>query len=117
MIWLIGLGGALGAAARYLISDFIKNRYTALFPLGTWIVNLTGSFLLGLLAGLYLENGISDGLWLFWGAGFCGAFTTFSTFGHETVSLLQSGEVKTAGGYVAASIVTGIGAAAFGLWI
>lgn len=114
MIWLIGLGGSLGAAARYLLSAFIKKSNSRTFPVSTWTVNIAGSFLLGLLANLHMAEDIGNGLWLFLGTGFCGAFTTFSTFGHEAISLLQSNRLKTAVVYVVTSVVVGIGAAAVG---
>ncbi|SFA94893.1 CrcB protein [Lentibacillus halodurans] len=116
MIWLIGLGGSLGAASRYLIAEWMKHK-TRAFPAGTWIVNIAGSFLLGMLADFHLANDMNDALWLLLGAGFCGSFTTFSTFGHETVTLLQSDQYKTAGLYVVASIAVGLAAATVGFWI
>ncbi|ALX50658.1 hypothetical protein AOX59_14285 [Lentibacillus amyloliquefaciens] len=115
MVWLVGLGGSMGAAARYLLSDCINKRRTYPFPLSTWLANIAGSFLLGLLAGLYGASAISEGVWFFFGAGFCGAFTTFSTFGHETISLLEAKRWRTAVVYVLTSVAPGIGAASLGL--
>ncbi|WP_164670067.1 fluoride efflux transporter CrcB [Virgibacillus doumboii] len=117
MIWFIGIGGSLGAAVRYLLGNLISGRTQNPFPLGTWIINITGSFLLGYLAQLHLTNQISEWLWLFGGVGFCGAYTTFSTFGHETITLILSKKVKFAVVYVVTSIVVGIISAAIGFYI
>jgi len=105
MIWLIGLGGSLGAAVRYLLGNIIKKSG---FPIVTWFINLTGSFLLGILAGLYQGDVIPDWLWLLVGVGFCGAYTTFSTFSYETLILINNGKVKTAGIYVIITIIFGL---------
>lgn len=118
MIWLIGIGGSFGAAARYLLGNFInKKRKLSPFPLGTWVINFTGSFLLGVLANLHLSNDISDGVWFFVGIGFCGAYTTFSTFGYETITLLQSNKKFFAGIYVITSVFFSITSAAIGFII
>ncbi|WP_045516752.1 fluoride efflux transporter CrcB [Neobacillus niacini] len=118
MIWLIGIGGSIGAAARYLLGNFInKKKNLERFPLGTWLINITGSFLLGLLANLYQSNEISDWVWLFVGVGFCGAFTTFSTFGYETLILLQSNKKILACVYVLTSVILSILSAALGFII
>ncbi|MFK2825292.1 fluoride efflux transporter CrcB [Bacillus sp. B190/17] len=119
MIWLIGLGGSLGAAARYLLGNLVnkkaKNIYP--FPAGTWVINVTGSFLLGWIANLHLTGGIDDWVWLFGGVGFCGAYTTFSTFGNETITLIQSNQMKSAVIYVMTSVIVGCVSAAVGLAI
>src|SRR5690625_2534848 len=82
MIWIIGLAGSLGAALRFLLSQIIMNRGGTLagFPLATWLINVTGSFALGLLANLHEMNLVSHSIWLICGVGFCGAYTTLSTF-------------------------------------
>ena len=116
MIWMIGIGGSLGAAARYLLGNLIcrGTQKIDLFPIGTWIINITGSFLLGLLTGFHLTNLISDWLWYFGGVGFCGAYTTFSTFGNETITLIQENKLKLAAIYVVNSIIFGIISAMIG---
>ncbi|MFL0365253.1 fluoride efflux transporter CrcB [Pseudobacillus sp. 179-B 2D1 NHS] len=113
MIWLIGLGGALGAAARFFIGGILNKK--SLFPIGTLLINLIGSFLLGWLAGLHSSSRISDELWFLGGVGFCGAYTTFSTFGYETITLAEAGRTKSAAVYVAVSVIGGCIAAAIGL--
>ncbi|WP_087972721.1 fluoride efflux transporter CrcB [Oceanobacillus rekensis] len=119
MIWIIGLGGALGAGARYLLGNMINRGIHMLhpFPVGTWIINITGSFLLGIIAHFYLTNQISDWLWYFSGVGFCGAYTTFSTFGNETINLILTKKIKLAAIYVLTSILIGFISAAIGLVI
>jgi fluoride exporter len=118
LIWLIGIGGSLGAAARYLLGNLLsrKKSYNR-YPLGTLVINSTGSFLLGILAKLHLANDISDWIWFLVGVGFCGAYTTFSTFGYETITLLQSNKKILAGIYVLSSVVVSILMAALGLYI
>lgn len=87
---LIGLGGILGANARYLVSVWAAGRWPAAFPYGTLIVNITGSLLLGVtLALLGTRPGGSADARLLVGTGFCGAYTTFSTFAFESVALMR----------------------------
>lgn len=116
MIWLIGLGGMIGAACRYLTGILFK-KITSQIPAATCSVNIIGSLLLGLLTGMYAANTITQEFWLFWGTGFCGAFTTFSTFGHEVVLLLERRQVRIAAVYVITSVVIGIVAAFVGYWL
>lgn len=119
MIWVIGIGGSLGAAARFIVGNLISKGTQKVypFPIGTWIINIAGSFLFGLLTQLHLSNHISEWLWLFGGIGFCGAFTTFSTFGYETINLIQSNKIKLAIIYVLSSIIVGIISAMIGFYI
>ena len=96
----IALGGALGALSRYGVSIY-ANRWAMQwgwnFPLGTFTANILGSFLFGFLMGLILKiSAPNDSLKLFVFTGFLGAFTTFSTFSFETVSLIQTGHWSTA---------------------
>ena len=119
MIWMIGIGGSLGAAARYLLGNLISKGTQKIdpFPIGTWIINITGSFILGVLAQFHLTNQISDWLWYFAGVGFCGAYTTFSTFGNETITLIQTNKLKLAAIYVVTSIIFGVISAMIGFYI
>ncbi|MEC1524271.1 fluoride efflux transporter CrcB [Neobacillus niacini] len=118
MIWLIGIGGSFGAASRYLLANFInKKRKPGHFPVGTWVINITGSFLLGIVYKLHLTNEISDVMWFFVGIGFCGAYTTFSTFGYETITLLQSNKKFLAWLYVMCSVIVSVVMAAIGFII
>lgn len=119
MIWVIGIGGSLGAAARFIAGNLICKGTQKVhpFPMGTWIINITGSFLLGFITQLHLSNHISELLWLFGGVGFCGAFTTFSTFGNEAITLIQSNKIRLATIYVVTSIIVGVISAMIGFYI
>lgn len=90
------VAGAVGAPARYLLDGFVRERHLGLFPWGTFVVNVTGSLLLGILTGLGLYHAFPDTPRVVLGTGFCGAFTTFSTFSLETVRLLEEGAVDVA---------------------
>ncbi|WP_071394576.1 fluoride efflux transporter CrcB [Bacillus tuaregi] len=116
MIWLIGIGGALGSALRYLLGNYMKSRFHQIvfFPLGTWVINMTGSFILGILIKLHMEDIINDGMWFLIGVGFCGAYTTFSTFGYETLTLIRVKKIHLALVYVIVSILAGVLAAGTG---
>ncbi len=100
----VGFGGFLGAVGRYWLSG-LAQRLSDRFPLGTLSVNLLGSFILGLLATLFLEKMIvSQEIRLFLLVGLLGAFTTYSTFSLETLNLLRSGEWMFAGLNILANI-------------
>lgn len=103
-ILYIGVGGFLGAICRYITVLYLKKRIPGNFPNGTLIVNLTGSFLLGVLLGI---NG-KESVTLFFGTGFMGAFTTFSTFKLETIQLLESKEKSSAFVYAFLTYFLGI---------
>ncbi len=83
---LIGAGGALGSMLRYVVALIITNKF---FPYTTFIVNILGSLLIGILLGLLLKNSISNYGWKFLATGFCGGFTTFSALSLEGFELLQ----------------------------
>jgi CrcB protein len=85
----IALAGAVGAPFRYLVDRIVQGRKQGLFPLGTFVVNLSGSFLLGIIAGLALYHAFPDTPTAILGSGFCGAYTTFSTFTYETLALAE----------------------------
>ncbi|WLD92780.1 fluoride efflux transporter CrcB [Alkalihalobacillus sp. AL-G] len=117
MISMIGLGGAMGAAARYSIGLVMKKFTIGSFPYGTWIVNIVGSLLLGAFANVYGSGELKTSTWSFIGIGFCGAFTTFSTFSYETLQLLQEKKYRTTIIYVLSSLVIGLLAAAVGWFL
>lgn len=97
---IIGIGGALGAISRYGMGLLIVRKSDSQIPLSTFIINIVGSFVLGLVLGLY-NKGILDDFWQqFLGIGFCGAFTTFSTFGYETIKLIENKQPAKAVIYV-----------------
>ncbi len=107
----IAIGGAVGAPLRYLIDRTVQARHESVFPWGTFTVNVAGCLLLGLLAGLSLGSTVMHLL----GTGFCGALTTYSTFGYETIRLIEKGKPIVAGLNVAASVVCGLAAVYVGL--
>ena len=107
---LVGIGGALGSLTRFWLGTWISKRTTTSFPLSTWLINITGSFLLGALASSHLNQQLPESVWLFSGVGFLGAYTTFSTFGVETLHFLRNQLVWHAAFYVVSSVLLGIGA-------
>jgi CrcB protein len=107
--------GAIGAPVRYLVDGAISDRAQGSFPWGTFVVNASGSFALGVLTGLALYHAFPTTPRIVLGTGFCGAYTTFSTFSFETVRLVQEGELGTALRNMLATVVVGAGAAAAGL--
>jgi CrcB protein len=110
---LLALGAAIGAPARYLTDRVVQGRHDSLFPWGTFIVNITGSALLGFLAALP-GHGAAGAVT---GTAFCGAFTTYSTFGYETLRLAEDRAYLFAALNAAASIIAALGAAYAGLAI
>jgi CrcB protein len=90
---VIGVGGFIGAVARFIVAMWIGQRWGRSFPLGTFVINVSGSFLIGLLMYLLPEKLAVNPQWrLFLVVGFLGAFTTFSTFEYETGKLVQESE-------------------------
>jgi fluoride exporter len=111
---LVLLGGMIGAPARYLADRAVQARHDSVFPWGTFAVNMGGSLLLGFLLGAQRHLGLSASAVLLLGTGFCGGLTTFSTFGYETLRLLEDGAVGEAGVNVIASLAIGVLAAWLG---
>lgn len=108
------IGGGLGALARYHLEGVIARRQQSPFPLSTLTVNVSGSLLLGVLVGLALTDRLSES-WLIWGgAGFLGAFTTFSTFTYETAQLIEDRAWRYAAWNLILSGPLSFGAAAVG---
>lgn len=112
---LVLLGGAVGAPLRYLTDLFIQSRHDSLFPWGTLTVNVVGSALFGFLSAAAAAAALPGWALTLAGPGFCGALTTFSTFGFETVRLLEEGSVAAALLNAGLSLVVGL-AAAIGGW-
>lgn len=109
-ILFIGLGGGIGSICRYVITLAIGKWIDASFPWGTFVINILGSFLIGLFLGMFDKSIFNDTSKLLLITGFCGGFTTFSTFSSENVNLLLAGQWLTALTYSALSVVLGIAA-------
>ncbi|WP_283136276.1 fluoride efflux transporter CrcB [Rhizohabitans arisaemae] len=112
VLW-VALGAAIGAPLRYLIDRLVRSRHDSVFPWGTLTVNLAGSFVLGVLTGLPGGTAWSAVV----GTGFCGALTTYSTFGYETLRLIQDGARFSALVNVVAGVLAGLGAGLTGLLV
>jgi len=108
---LVALGAAVGAPLRYLVDRVVQARHDSLFPWGTFVVNVTGSLILGLLAGGANAHAVPGKALALLGTGLCGALTTYSTFGYETLRLLEDRARLYAVLNTAASVVTGLSAA------
>lgn len=111
---LVALGAALGAPLRYAVDRFLQSRIDSVFPWGTLVVNVAGSFAMGVLLGRAADGGVSPGIVSILGMGFCGALTTYSTFSYETLRLLEGGAWRHAVANVAVSVGAGVAAAAVG---
>ena len=112
---IIGLGGFLGAVLRYLLSGWVYDRIDTGFPLGTLVVNLSGSFFLGLTLGIVEQHILPPHLALFLTIGVLGAFTTFSTLSFETWALIEIGSLGKATLNIIASVGLGLMAVIAGL--
>jgi CrcB protein len=114
---LVVLGGLLGAPARYLTDLLVQSRHSSRLPWGTLLVNVAGSFMLGVVAGLSAAGHVPLWVLTLVGVGFCGALTTFSTFSFETFRLLDERLWRTAVVNVVASLAAGLAAVAVGFWV
>jgi CrcB protein len=108
------LGAIIGAPARYLTDRAVQVRHDTVLPWGTVVVNLTGSFVLGVLTGLAASHTSSSDLILLIGTGFCGTFTTYSAFAYESLRLVETGQRRQAFVNITVSITGGLGAAVIG---
>lgn len=112
MNWLLVVAGAMvGAPLRYLTDRAVQARHDSVFPWGTFVVNVSGCLVLGLLTGAAAAGAASSHLQLLLGTGLCGALTTYSTFSYETLRLTEDGARLFAVANVAASVAAGLGAA------
>ena len=100
----VGIGGALGSLARYQLGKVITQKSNTTFPIGTFIINITGAILLGIVSRLDVGRNV----YLLLGDGFLGAYTTFSTFMYEGFNLFQENEKMNAVTYVLGSLILGV---------
>lgn len=107
--------GAVGALVRHLADGLVADRTEGAFPWGTFLINVTGSLLLGVLSGLTLYHALPTTPKVVLGTGFCGAYTTFSTFTFETVRLLEEGALADAFRNAVGTLLTCAAAAAAGV--
>jgi len=115
---LVGLGGGIGTIGRYLVQKWVNGVYQQSFPLATFLINITGCFLIGVLYALAEKsNVLSPQSRLLLITGLCGGFTTFSTFAFENTVLLRTGDIITFILYAAGSVIIGILAVYLGSWL
>jgi len=106
---MVGLGGFLGSSSRYLIQKYLSVSFSTAFPISTLLINLVGCFLIGILFGISNKYDVmSAEVRLFLTTGFCGGFTTFSTFSNESLQLLKDGNFTYFFTYIILSVVVGI---------
>lgn len=115
-LWVAVFGG-LGAVLRFITDGTLRTVLGRKFPWGTLLINVTGSFILGLLTGFVLRNEVSNNLQLIIGTGFCGGFTTFSTSIFEAVRLIEERRYKAFIIQVFGTAILSLSAAAAGLWL
>jgi fluoride exporter len=115
MLWYIAAGSAIGGVSRYLLGGFLQRQTGGTFPIGTLVINISGSFLLGLILRYAVETPtLTPEARAFLTVGFCGGYTTFSTFSYETVALMEDGQWPRAALYVALSVGVSVLAAFLG---
>jgi fluoride exporter len=114
---LVALGAVVGAPLRYLTDRFIQARHDTVFPWGTLTVNVVGSLIMGFLVGAAAAGRLDPRILTVLGPGFCGALTTYSTFGYETLRLAEDGSRFLATANIAINLFAGLGAAFVGVAI
>jgi fluoride exporter len=114
-VLLVMVAGGIGAVLRYLVDHLVQRRAGSEFPVGTMVINLSGSFVLGVLTGSALHHGVSAAWLTVVGTGLIGAYTTFSTFTFDSVRLAEADRWGLSLVNVVASIGFGLGAAGLGL--
>jgi CrcB protein len=118
LLFAVALGSAIGGVARVVLGNAVQTRVGGAFPIGTFVVNATGSLLLGFLMRYTLASPVvSLEMRAMLTTGFCGGYTTFSTFSYETLTLIEAGDYRRASLYAAASVVLAIIATLVGVWI
>jgi fluoride exporter len=115
LLWYVALGSAFGGASRFALSTILQQR-AGTFPIGTLVVNITGSLALGFLLRYSLgSTSVSAETRALLTTGFCGGYTTFSTFSYETIKLIEDGDYRRAAIYVGASVVLSLAATFLGI--
>jgi len=114
---LVGIGGCIGAIARYGVSFFIRQNFPNQFPVATLVVNILGCFTIGFLIRFFHEHPLEQTVNLFLVVGILGAFTTFSAFSLETIELFKNGLTSFAVLNVMASVLLCLGAVVTGMWL
>ena len=111
----VAVGGAFGALSRYGVDTWIERRAESLFPWATFAINISGCFAVGFLIAAFVDrHRAPQWLRLSLVVGFCGGYTTFSTFAQETLDLVETRDMAMAAGYVAASVALGVAAVLIG---
>jgi CrcB protein len=116
-LFAVAIAGGVGAVARFVLDGFIRDTVKASYPIGTTVINVSGSFLLGLVTALALGAVLSDDWRLIIGTGFLGGYTTFSTASFETVRLVQTRRYAAALSNGLGMLVASVCAAALGYWL
>jgi CrcB protein len=114
---LVGLAGAVGALTRYLVGRLVAERTSSPFPWGTLLINVSGAFLIGLIAGLTTKKALNSLTQTVLATGFLGGYTTFSTMSWEGVQLARGGSLSRSALYLGGNVLPGLLAAALGLWV
>ena len=116
LLWYVALGSAVGGASRYALSMFIQQRASSTFPIGTLIVNVTGSLVLGFVLRYALGSpSVSAEVRALLTTGFCGGYTTFSTFSYDAMTLIEDGDYRRAAIYIGASVLVSLIATFLGI--
>ena len=116
LLWYVALGSAVGGVMRVLVGSAIQERFTGAYPMGTFIVNLTGSLILGFLMRYALATPtVSADMRALLTTGFCGGYTTFSTFSYETLMLIEAGDYRRASLYAVLSVILSVAGAMLGV--
>ena len=115
---MVGFGGAVGSMARYGVAFIVSRFWNSPFPAGTFLINILGSLIIGMLFGLASRNSwLQQGGMLLMATGFCGGFTTFSSFAMENVHLLGNRQSFIAITYISLSIIIGLLLCRVGIWL
>jgi CrcB protein len=117
LLVVVSLAGGVGAALRFVLDGVVKGRWRFPLPLGTLLINVSGSLVLGVLTGLGSAGVLASPIVAALGTGMMGGYTTFSTASVETVQLFRSGRTGLAVAYGVGMLVVSVGASALGLWL